>query len=641
MKHGILLSFLACCAVGAQAQELLVPVASMPASTTHAVMRKTVDTAALTLPFFDDFADYENAPDPARWQTDDALVNKDFGLLPPTVGVVTLDALDANGALHANAGTSTFGGDTLTSRRLRLDSAFSPQGRRLLPSDSLYLSFFYTPGGGYGDLWARIGDVPEAGDSLILELYNAATQRWQGVWGCDGISADTLLAHTGSAWQWVAVPITDPAFFSATFQFRFRNLCSMSATGKTGMAANCDQWNLDYIRLAEGRTRSDSTARDIAFVVKAPSMLQHYQAMPVKQFAAAEMATNVEMTITNLYGQTLATHYAYTVTDPQGRQVANYDGGSENALSYWQNYEYQTATAHAEPPVNFLYNLTGSGRQAFTVTHVVSEGFSGDAFPTNDTVRFLQVFDNYYAYDDGVPENGYGLTSSGSRIEMAVRFALNVPDTLTALDLYFNATRNDENVGTGFRLTVWADDGGQPGELLYEEEQPRYVRADSIGCFVRYRLATPVVLPAGICYVGFRQSTRQYINIGFDRSRTISGQNFYRTGNEWQQSILNGAVLLRPCFGARATVGIAEAEAGTLRCTAYPNPVDYMLHIALPAAVQAGDCRIQLYDGQGRCRYDGPWQATLEVRSLPAGLYVLRVCHIPSGRSNVQKITIQ
>lgn len=41
-----------------------------------------------------------------------------------------------------------------------------------------------------------------------------------------------------------------------------------------------------------------------------------------------------------------------------------------------------------------------------TIEHGVREGVRGMP-PQNDTIRFTQVFDNYYAYDDGTPENGY------------------------------------------------------------------------------------------------------------------------------------------------------------------------------------------------------------------------------------------
>ncbi len=648
MKRIVLL-LLATCWWTLSAQELLVPAggrAVRPVGQTA----KVADLLTLTLPFFDDFSGYEGAPDPMQWSTDDVLVNKDFGPLPPTVGVATLDALDAHGRLHVGAGTAPFGGDTLASHYIRLDSLFSPQPSRLAPADSVYLTFYYLPGGGYGDRWNLIGDAPERGDSLILEFYNATANRWQTVWSRAGESVDTLLAHTGKTWQWAAVAVREADYFSARFRFRFRNLCSMDPIGKVGMAANCDQWNLDYIRLASGRNRRDSLIRDVAFVEKAPTMLKQFISMPARHYTAADMAANIEMVITNRYSQQLATSYAYTVYDGQGGQVAHYDGGSENAPPYAQGHRYQTMGAHAQPPIDFAYTMRGTGRQQFSVVHVVKEGYAGDAFPHNDTVRFEQVFDNYFAYDDGTPENGYGITSPGSLLQMAVRFPLAVRDTLTAVDLYFNSTRDNGNVGMGFHLCVWSNEGGSPGTLLYRNAEVSKVSEDALGHYVRYALSEPVILPADTCFIGFEQTSRNYINIGFDRSRQIVGQNFYRVSNQWQQSFLNGAILLRPCFGARALVDIVVPEEQVLSFSVYPNPASEQIYITLPetlhgvASSLATCCealRITLYDQQGRCVLDCPFQESLDVSTLPVGLYLLHISHRATGRYAAQKILIR
>ncbi len=631
------------------AQELLVPAGGSVAPPAKRAA-KDADILTLVLPFFDDFSGYEGAPDLSLWSNDDALVNKDFGPLPPTVGVATLDALDAHGRLHAGAGTASFGGDTLASHYIRLDSLFSPQAVRLTPADSVYLTFYYLPGGGYGDRWNLIGDAPERGDSLILEFYNATANRWQTVWSRAGESVDTLLAHTGKTWQWAAVAVREADYFSARFRFRFLTLCSMDPIGKVGIAANCDQWNLHYIRLATGRNRRDSLIRDVAFVEKAPTMLKQFIAMPARHYTAADMAANIEMVITNRYSQQLATSYAYTVYDGQGGQVAHYDGGSENAPPYAQGHRYQTMGAHAQPPIDFSYTMRGTGRQQFSVVHVVKEGYAGDAFPHNDTVRFEQVFDNYFAYDDGTPENGYGITSPGSLLQMAVRFPLAVRDTLTAVDLYFNSTRDNGNVGMGFHLCVWSNEGGSPGTLLYRNAEVSKVSEDALGHYVRYALSEPVILSADTYFIGFEQTSRNYINIGFDRSRQIVGQNFYRVSNQWQQSFLNGAILLRPCFGARALVDIVVPEEQVLSFSVYPNPASEQIFITLPetlhgvASSLATCCealRITLYDQQGRCVLDCPFQESLDVSTLPVGLYLLRISHRATGRYAAQKIMIR
>ena len=87
-------------------------------------------------------------------------------MIPPSIGVVTLDALDENGLIYTHAETQPFGADTLTSNPIKLDCYNI--------SDSLYFSFYYQPGGASRSYppveWERIGDHPETDDSLVLEF---------------------------------------------------------------------------------------------------------------------------------------------------------------------------------------------------------------------------------------------------------------------------------------------------------------------------------------------------------------------------------------------------------------------------------------------------------------------------------------
>ena len=147
-----------------KAQEVLLPLSSnarlKTLSEAKNVVRQKRTTAPLQLPFFDDFSNYTGYPDTTKWLENQTFVNADYAVFPPTIGVVTLDAIDGNGALYAGISTSSTPADTLTSRQIRLDSAFSPYPKKLTPADSIYLSFYYQPGGGYGDVWQHVGSAP-------------------------------------------------------------------------------------------------------------------------------------------------------------------------------------------------------------------------------------------------------------------------------------------------------------------------------------------------------------------------------------------------------------------------------------------------------------------------------------------------
>ena len=617
----------------AGAQEYLVPLQSRSAVASS----KASDTGAVTLPFFDDFSNYEGAPAASLWADRQAFVNKDYAALPPTVGMATLDALDADGNLHATATTSIFSADTLTSRPIRLDSLFAPYYKKLQPADSVCLSFYYLPGGGQGDMWERVGEAPDADDSLFVEFYDPVADEWVTVWGRGGISVDSLVAQTGRAWQYVMVPVREIRYFQNGFRFRFRNYCSLDDNPKPGISGNTDQWNVDYVSLTYNRTQAQQAVRDVAFVRKAPTMLRRYQAMPARQFRQSEMASNVDMTIANLYSQTLTSNYRYYVYDADGGEVSNYDGGYENVPAYLPNGTYQTSPNHAHPAVNFSYPVNGT-QQTFDVVHIVTEGATGDAYRQNDTVRFRQVFADYYAYDDGVPENGYGLTSTSGKVYLANRFVLNVADTLSAVDICFNRTRNNENAGIKFYLCVWDDNQGRPGSLIYRDPVRQSVAFNGMNAFVRYRLSDlPVV--SGTIYVGMEQQGNSYANIGFDRNNDAREQIYYRTSSDWQQSILSGALMLRPCFGRSALVSVDVPTDEVPHVTLYPNPAKDVVHIDIDGAADAW--LMALYDVRGRCCYSGAGQSQISLVGYSPGLYLLQLTNRATGSRHVTKFIVQ
>ena len=610
------------------AQEVLLPLQILPPS--QRIVSKEVPQS-VTLPFFDDFS---NAAFPLSSFTfhlsGGATTSSGARLRPPTVGVVTLDAIDATGNLYPQASSSLFTADTLTSLPIRLDG--------LTSADAPVLSFYYLPGGGEDDLWQRVGDAPNPQDSLLLEFFRPADSTWTLVWARGGVTVDSLVLTTGFHWQYVAIPITDSVYFDSLFQFRFRNYCSLTETAKPGFSGNCDFWHLDYFFLDTGRTAAPSPLfHDVAFVDPAPSALANYRAMPACQYSPDDMAPHFDMTIANLFNAILATQYSYAVVDATGDTLFRYDGGYENAPTFLPGERYQTAPAHAQPPITFTFPLATDNRPAsteYTIVHVIREGSVGDDFPSNDTVRYSQVFDNYYAYDDGTSENGYGLSSTASHSSLAYRFDLNNPDTLTALDLYFNRSADGENERVPFRITVWeADDSGRPGSILYRDQNNRRPLVEGLNCYHRYLLETPLVVNGSI-FVGFEQTNNYYINLGFDRSYNTADRIYYLTSNQWQQSILSGSLMLRPCFGIAATVGVAEVEDSKNDILIYPNPTSDIVHVkGLPEG-----SRIELFDASGR-RVHSNSNFQFSIFNFPNGLYLLRAI-TPDGAYHTEKLII-
>lgn len=632
-KNFLSILFLIGLCSSAFSQEVLAPLSAAPAP----AVAKSNDTLVLELPFFDDFADYDGQPDSKRWLGAQAFVNKDYAPQPPSLGVATLDALDADGNLYVHASTNIFSADTLASQIVRLDSLTGTYQRRLQPSDSIYLSFFYLPGGWYGPQWELVGDAPSSEDSLFLDFYNAAEQQWEVVWATAGSNADTAATTSHWPWRFVNICIDDPRFFNKDFRFRFRNYASLDPNPKSGIAGNCDHWNIDYVYLNRNRNANDSTSRDVAFVDKAGSMLEKYQAMPARQYRTSDMAANLNMRIANRYNQTLASHYTYAIYDDEGQQVAQYDGGFENIAPFFPNGLYQDMAVHCNPPVNYAFPESATP-SAFDIVHIVREGVGGDLHNGNDTTRFRQVFDNYYAYDDGVPENGYGLTSSSSRMWLAYRFDLRVQDTLTAVDICFNRTRNGENEEAFFQLCVWSASNGKPSTMIYKDAERMHPLFNGRNGLYRYPLSTPLVVGDTI-FVGFEQLSNDYINIGFDRSTDSRRFTFYRTGNEWMQSILRGSVMMRPVFGTSAIAAI-DNQPDKTDFAIFPNPAVNIVNIRTNLQNQS-NASLSIIDICGRTVLDVPFSDRIDISALQNGIYFLRLADKSTGMQVYHKLIIK
>ena len=620
MKHIASILLLLLCSSALVAQEALSTLCrpEMPE-------RKGNDSV-LVLPFFDDFSIATRSTN--QWHLGGAFVNQGYAPLPPTIGMATLDAFKADGTLYPTAASQLFTGDTLTSRPIRLDSLFQPYTRPLSAGDSVYLSFFYLPGGGYGNMWERIGDTPENQDSLILEFYAPAQHQWKRVWVTPGIPADTLFARTNSYWQFVDIPLLDTQYFHSGFQFRFCNLCSLDNINKNGILSNADQWNIDYVYLSQSRHYRDTATRDIAFVKPAPSMLKHYQSMPARQFTPSDMADSLPLTITNRFTEEFGTDYGYRIYDSHNLPLHTYDGGYENTPVYWSAHAYQTSPAHARPPLGYTLPVPSDSPSSFTIVHGLREGVSGDPYTQNDTISFTQTFDNYYAYDDGTPENGYGLTSTTPDVRLACRFTLNTEDTLTALHLYFNHTLADQNSSIRFYITVWDDADGHPGNIIYQDQDRRRPLFNGFNQYVRYTLEQPLVC-SGTIYIGLEQTSADFINLGFDRNNDASQHILYLTSSEWQTSILRGSLMLRPAFGQRATLAIGPQTDKTF--TAFRQGNCIVVRTTAPAP-------ITIYNIMGQKVFESSSQHTstqCTTHPLPAGLYLVRV-----GNSPAHKIAI-
>lgn len=647
--------------------------------------------SAVKLPFLEDFSNYTGYPSSDKWLDRQGYVNRGFAIYPPSIGVVTLDALNEYGQIYAHATRNPFPADTLTSNLIRLDSNFN-QHRPMQVGDSLYLSFYYQPAGSSQNPsaggWEIVGDNPEHSDKLVLEFgyatgnivfagflfgeytieegqyYSAGDSVenpflpgtyyvfendaysgqtilipsdslfeeefvWNEVWSSNGCKVNDWLAENPLQYfKQVMIPITDEQYFRNNFQFRFRNYASLDQDAWTGgnivgWSSNCDQWNIDYIRLDVNRTQNDLYPNDVAFVSPSISSLKEYQSMPWKQFRPSDMVTKFHNDLSNLSNSTKNTYYTFDIVKNHQQTIYVSPLNNENASPYYPN-GLHTYENHANPSLEMEYEYDGADSAVFTITHVFSMVGGNDICKSNDTSVFEQKFYNYYAYDDGTAEAGYCLLSTmvNPQASLAVKFTLAEPDTLQAVRFWFNHTLNDENVAP-FTLMVWDDNNGLPGNVLYElpSQLPDY--EDDYLDFVAYYLEEPLAI-SGTFYVGFFQNHDVQLNLGFDQNNDARGKFFYKTAADWYESFYKGAPMIRPVVGKSFDHSSIKPYNDLTDIKIYPNPTHDRLYIQTETDVE--EFHYQILNVYGQCLEAGQLQGKeLSLAPYANGIYFVKL----------------
>lgn len=650
-------------------------------------------TIPLTLPFFDDFTQTWIYPDENRWMDKEAYINTNIGYNSVNWGVATMDAIDSRGELHSDASQFPFLADSLTSWPIRLDSVFSPTPRAITVGDSVYFSFYYQPQGRanapefvdslilqfgyytgdsvfaytYDSIWVPASQYIHENDTIfpgdtiysppgcqdiffvshhyyyyndmILVPCDSVMKpefKWQQVWSSEGMSLEDFYNLYGKWCRQVMIPITDSVkYFKSGFQFRFLNYASLSSDFNPSWKANCDQWNLDFIYLNINRKASDTVYRKVNFVDRAPSMLKNYEAMPYNQYVndpTNEMKTELKMTITNLDSSIFNSTYFYRVYQVDGPFEFLYPGGNCNLFPYNLN-GYQnciSCAAHACPPVNFLFPLSTKDSAEFEIRHyLIGDMTAQDTVA--DTIAFRQKFFNYYAYDDGTPEAGYGLTPAGSRL--AYRFKLNVKDTLRAVQMFFNKTQGNVNE-LPFDLMVWRDNNGKPGEVMYVQPNQMVQYTDYLLGFHTYMLDTPLLVN-GVFYIGWQQLNDDNLNLGYDTYNDAQANIFYNSTGEWFNSSYHGSLMMRPMLGKPfellGTGEHAKVEEGTI--IPFPNPLNgSSIGFKCTGKYQENrateNLTVTIYSMLGQRLYDGRFEPVIQPGLLAPGLYIVRIADL-------------
>lgn len=542
-----------------------------------------------TLPFFEDFYYAPDSPYPTgkHWVDSTVYINTGFAIAPPSIGVATFDGLNKKGYPYNIAATAIVSApaDTLTSRPINLLNN-TLNTYTYSPVDSIGISFLYQAKG--------FGENPTSNDSLVLDFYKPLQNKWVRGWSKRGNNSPPA---NDTAFYKAFVRISDTSYFHDGFRFRFRN----RATG----AGSADHWHVDYISLKTNIYKTDTSYNDVSFGYIPRPILKNYSAMPFNQYTSNEMGTKFSNFIrNNNVGIVKNTNYEYSLYSSAMALLDSYGTGSSNTgnVNPFVTRGWDSVLTHKSPPLNYTITpMTDS--TFFIIKHIVNT--NPDIWKYNDTITQKLYFNNFYAYDDGSAESVYYQNVYGGKA--ALKFTLNVTDTLRALDIFFDPFIDGNIVKNSlFRMFVWSDGGGQPGVILHVDSattlKPIYLD-HGYNKIPRYFFAIPKILGAGTYYIGMRQQTNQPLYVGFDRNIDHKDKLFYDVGSGWTPSGIPGSLMIHPVFGeaTRALVGIKEQPSKRKEgfINVYPNPANDKLFISAADLNSKDNYTIELFSTLG------------------------------------------
>ena len=566
-------------------------------------------------PFFQDSARQFFLPvsDPSLlWVDNYVYHNYRFGDHPRTLGVMTFDGLDESGYPYAIGTTSSGYADVLTSKPIDLSG--------MSPADSVYISFIYQPQG--------FGDEPESTDSLLLEFFDSANNQWNRIWGDTGRNV--------SPFRIVHLPLTGNNYFTDAFQFRFRNY--------GGLSGSLDHFHLDmvYLREATPPAYIDTVFKDFSFVYPVNSLLNDYTSVPwdhYKESIDNKMSAAMEVVVFN--GSSGPENYQ------DGAVEISYAGVSEGdfilqgfTLAEQQiNYaalDFATSYHDLKSGYEFPRDLSGVYEE-FDVRVNASAQYPN--YEPNDSTAFTQGFYNFYSYDDGSAEAAFGPT--GAQARLAIHFEAYQPDSLIGVKLCFVPSVNDVS-NKLFLLTVWDDENGEPGDVLYEDDvfnprNPAY--SQDKNQYLDYYFIDTMKVPVGNSFfIGWRQLDPERLNLGFDRNIDQSDEIFYSVngGVSWLVSPFSGSAMVRPIFSTQmdTSLGLIEPETESIQILIFPNPVRDEVFIK-----NAGESLNEklLLDAAGRVLMS-TMEDSFDLQTLDSGIYFISVPQHSEKRYKVIKL---
>ena len=564
---------------------------------------------------------------PSQVEPSGVYINRTWAIAPVNLGVCTFDGIKWNGQPYVELASvnSTGPADDLVSRPIDLTS--------YTVADSVYLSFWYeSQGRGY---------APNTQDSFLLDFNIPAwnpdqfTTVWKTVWYVLGYTPtinDTNF-HLG------LIKLDSAVYFTSGFRFRFHNYASQCGSN--------DHWHLDEVFLKDDRNFNDTLSLDVGFVYPPTSGLTDFWSVPHTHYKASMMASNFNVQIRNNDITARNITYWYYVFDESNNLLAptpypNLTGAVDICPTYF-SAGYMNSAPLTHPPINYSYDQTivNADSTTYVMKHVLKENAT-----TFDTCATIQKFYNYYAYDDGSAEVGYGLYGQYSQLAYKFTMPLGMTDTLKAIQMYFLPVQDITNLQQRtFSLTVWSDQGNEPGTILYSQDtQSPEFNFETPNRFVSYGIDSGTVVLSGgqTYYIGWVQQAIDRLYVGFDYNTDHHDKIYYNTSGNWNQSIFSGSLMIRPVFADQYDASGVVEQRPTTSISIFPNPAHDLVYISGLENL-AAKFTVSVFDIAGRIVL--PTQnisenASIDISSLKSGIYLFKIIDQDGIEIGVQRLAV-
>ena len=544
------------------------------------------------------------------WIDKNAYHNYTFAVNPWSLGVATFDGVDENGMPYALGDDDAQDvADYLTSRPIDLSVATPGE-------DLVFLDFIFQPKG--------FGNMPEDNDSLLVDFLDPITGEWvSAAW-------HAIASEVGeNVWDTAHIAVS-PGLFVEDFQFRIKNYATLSGA--------LDHWHVDYVSVEIAVELEISSFNDVAIMYPLNTILKDYTAVPWDHYKAnttgnEQMLTDLELLVYNC----TSTGTNFTNGEWQSMYDEFLQGGSPfnipNTASPSVNFDVGITTCTFDGASDYYYDQALAVDQAaFDLKFHINSAAGPDknVYKQNDTTQFVQDFRNYYAYDDGIPEAAYGVDGVGSLL--AYKFEAYQPGQLTGILMNFVPSVTDVSDEV-FLLTVWADNAGIPGDIIYQDdyfESHSPIYSGSIEGFKYYTFTRDLYLVDSylpvdeIFYVGWQNISEQSLNIGLDWNIDNSDKVFRNTSGVWLNSAFDMSLLIRPVFSTALDYTLSNPRENTAEVnpiTIYPNPTSDLVNISgLPE-----NSLISIYDMSGRLVKTVANESQLTLEDVVSGVYLVNI----------------